>query len=96
MKNRFLIKKPLISEKGLQKSREGVYVFIIDKKANKIQIKKEIQRKFSVTVKRVNIVNMDRRLTKKRNRKVKVAGYKKAIVFLKEGDKIALFEEKGL
>jgi len=76
--NRLLIKKPLISEKATDLGRENKYVFMVDKRANKKQVKELIEEIYEVNVVKTNIIRI----------KKKGDGYKKAIVTLKEGDKI--------
>lgn len=83
-----IIKAPVITEKTNNLASENVYVFKVDKKANKTQIKQAIESKFGVKVENVNTVN-----TQSKKRRVgKYTGYtssyKKAYVKLKEGSKI--------
>ena len=83
-----IIKAPVITEKTNNLASENVYVFKVDKKANKNQIKQSIESKFGVKVESVNTVN-----TQSKKRRVgKYTGYtssyKKAYVKLKEGSKI--------
>lgn len=83
-----IIKAPVITEKSQALATENTYVFKVDNKANKTQIKQTIEKKFGVKVKSVNTLN-----TKAKNRRVgkytgKTGGYKKAIVSLMEGSKI--------
>ena len=85
---RDIIKAPVITEKTNNLASENVYVFKVDKKANKTQIKQAIESKFGVKVESVNTVN-----TQSKKRRVgKYTGYtssyKKAYVKLKEGSKI--------
>lgn len=79
---------PLITEKSQGLSNENVYVFKVDKRANKTQIKQVIEKKFGVKVASVNTLNV---VTKKK-RVGKYSGrtnaYKKAYVKLMEGSKI--------
>ena len=83
-----IIKAPVVTEKTNNLASENVYVFKVDKKANKTQIKQAIESKFGVKVENVNTVN-----TQSKKRRVgKYTGYtssyKKAYVKLKEGSKI--------
>ena len=90
--------RPLITEKMTNLSTEkGVYGFIVNPKANKIQIAKAIEEKFNVHVVSVKTINHSGK-TKTQFRKSgrftgKTSGFKKAIVKLKEGESIELFEE---
>lgn len=83
-----IIKAPVITEKSSNLANENVYVFKVDKKANKTEIKQVIENKFGVKVESVNTVN-----AKSKKRRVgKYTGYtsayKKAYVKLKEGSTI--------
>jgi large subunit ribosomal protein L23 len=62
----------------------------VNKKLNKKVIKKNVEKIFKVEVIKVNIVNKKNKLKSTRGRKVKVPGYKKAIVTLKKGQNIDL------
>ena len=89
----YVIKGPLITEK-LDKAREKLrqYSFIIDKKATKHEVARAVAAKFNVTVEGVR-TNIVRGKVKRVGRSMgKRPNYKKAIVTLKEGDKIDLFE----
>jgi large subunit ribosomal protein L23 len=93
----FVLKKPIITEKGTLFSAHGGYLFQVDTQARKEEIKKAVEKFFKVKVIKVrtmNVVGKKRRAlrTKKQS---KMADWKKALVFLKEGDKIDLFETGG-
>ncbi len=84
---------PLITEKtGQQMQRNNTYTFKVSINANKIEIKKAIESIFSVKVRSINTI----RLIGKPKRLGRYSGkrpdWKKAIVTLREGDKIADFE----
>ena len=83
-----IIKAPVVTEKTNNLTSENVYVFKVDKKANKTQIKQVIESKFNVKVQSVNTVNAK----PKKKRVGKYTGYtdmyKKAYVKLKEGSQI--------
>lgn len=95
---RNILIRPLITEKMNNISEsQGKYGFVVGVNANKIQIAKAIEEKFNVKVADVNTVKYEGK-TKTQFRKSgrftgKTAGFKKAIVTLKEGQKIDLFEE---
>jgi len=86
-----IIKHPIITEKSTELSSQNKYVFCVDKKANKNQIKKAIEEIYKVKVEKVYVVNVK---PKKRMFRFYIegykSGYKKAIVKLKEGEKIAI------
>ena len=90
---RDIIIKPLVTEKATSLIDEGKYVFVVDKKANKIEIRKAIESLFDVQVAVVNTINVDG----KPKRVGRHSGFrpdrKKAIIKLKEGSKpIEIFE----
>jgi large subunit ribosomal protein L23 len=87
------ILKPLITEKGVLLSKENKYLFKVNMKATKHSIEKEVKRTFGVDVVDVKTIVVP---GKKRRRSrthvyIKTAKWKKAIVQLKEGQKIDLF-----
>lgn len=90
--------KPLVTEKMTNLTADkGQYGFIVSTEANKIEIKKAIEKKFNVHVVNVKTMNYPGK-TKTQFRKSgrftgKTSKYKKAIVTLKEGEKIELFEQ---
>ena len=88
--------KPIITEKVTNESElNGTYGFIVDKKANKIQIKKAVEDAYSVGVTKVRTMNYPfERKTKYTKKGVvtgKTGGFKKAIVQLSEGDSIDFY-----
>ena len=82
--------RPIITEKATILSEQNKTVFKVHKKANKKNIKKNIEKIFKVEVIKVNIVNKRNRIKSSRGKKVKVSGFKKAIVTLKKGQNIDL------
>lgn len=82
-----IIKRPVISEKSMGMTGDKKYTFIVDKNADKLQIKAAIEEIFEVKVEKVNTMNYDGR--KKRVGKYvgKTASFKKAIVQLSESSK---------
>lgn len=82
------IVRPILSEKGTHLAGSGKYVFAVMSDANKPEIKKDIERIYSVHVEKVRIVNM--RAKKRRyGRSVgQTSEWKKAIVHLTKGEKI--------
>ena len=84
------IKHPIITEKATIMSEQNKTVFKVHENANKINIKKNIEKIFKVNVIKVSIIN---KKTKKKMRQGKMSsksGYKKAIVTLKKGQSIDL------
>ena len=88
---RTIIKSPLISEKGTQMTAEqNKYLFKVDPKANKIEIRKAIEEIFKVKVLAVNTSNVQGKWKRVRMIPGRAASWKKAVVTLKTGDKIEL------
>ena len=86
-----VIKKPHISEKSTKLSQEeNIYTFVVDKKANKIEIGEAIEDLYDVDVEKVTVVN----IPAKRRRLGRIEGikqgYKKALVKIKEGQSIEI------
>ena len=84
------IVEPSITEKSTFLSEQNKIVFKVNKNANKKNVKKSIEKIFKVSVIKINIVNKKSRIKLARGRKVKVTGYKKAIITLKKGQSIDL------
>ncbi len=88
--------KPIITEKAENLSENlGQFTFIVAKNANKVEIRKAIEAKFSVSVNSVNTLNMPSKAKNRNTRsgvlKGSVSGYKKAIITLSEGETIDFF-----
>ena len=81
---------PLITEKSTNLSEQNKIVFKVLSSANKKNLKKNIEKIFKVNVTKINIINKQNRTKFTRGRKVKISGYKKAIVTLKKGQNIDL------
>ena len=88
-----IIRRPLITEKSTQQKEVGrQYAFEVDRNANKIEIQSAVERLFKVKVLQVrtsNVLGKVKRLGRRYGRK---PDWKKAIVTLKEGDRIDFFE----
>ena len=88
-----VLKKPLITEKSTQMLAEGNWVaFRVHSKANKIQIKNAVEKIFGVTVTRVNTLVVPGKYRRFGRTIGHTKPWKKAMLRLKEGDKIELFE----
>ena len=81
---------PVVTEKSTNLSEQNKIVFKVSNKLNKIILKKNIEKIFKVNVVKVNIINKQSRKKITRGKKVKIQGYKKAIVTLKKGQNIDL------
>ncbi|MCX5911648.1 MAG: 50S ribosomal protein L23 [Deltaproteobacteria bacterium] len=88
-----IIKRPLITEKSTRQKEEGNQIaFVVDPKAGKIQIRQAVEKLFKVkvlSVRTMNVTGKKKRLGKFLGRK---SDWKKAIVKLREGDRIEFFE----
>lgn len=89
---KLIIRKPLVTEKNSIHSAGGVYVFEVDAGATKVEIRNAVQKQFNVKVSAVN--TMVGRGSARRSKFGVTRGskFKKALVRLQQGEKIALFE----
>ena len=88
-----IVKRPLITEKGMRSNEEhNTVVFQVDKRANKLQVKYAVETLFQVKVLRVNTLNLEGKKKRVRMREGKRPDWKKAYVTLREGDTITFFE----
>jgi len=89
---RTIIQRLLVTEKGTRLTEKfGQYLFVVTRDANKVEIKRAVEKIFNVSVTKVNTLN--RRGKKKRQRTLhygRTAAWKRAMVTLKAGDKIEL------
>lgn len=85
-----ILKEPHISEKSTQLTDKRKYTFKVYKQANKIQIQKAISNLYGVKAENVNIIKIKPKKRTLRGMEGRKTGYKKAIVTLKEGDKIEI------
>jgi large subunit ribosomal protein L23 len=86
-----VILRPIISEKSYDLVSENRYTFEVAKKANKVEIGKAVEEIFSVTVLKVNTMNVSGKPKRVRYAKGYTRSWKKAIVTLAEGDTIEAF-----
>ncbi len=89
---RDILRKPVITEKSTSLLEENKYTFIVDPRSNKTEIKYAVENVFKVKVLKVNTMNVKGKYKRVRNIRGKTPDTKKAIVTLKEGDKIEIFE----
>ncbi len=87
-----IIKKPVSTEKARNIMENNEYVFIVDKRANKIQIREAVEKLFNVKVESVNTLNIKPKAKRFRMSIYKTSAIKKAIVKLIAGEKIAAYE----
>ena len=84
------ILSPFVTEKSTNLSDQNKIIFKVPNKTNKINLKKNIEKIFKVNVTKINIINKQPRKKIIRGKKVKIMGYKKAIITLKKGQNIDL------
>ena len=87
-----VLQRPLITEKNSALQAQGKYAFEVAEEANKTQIKQAVEKAFKVTVTGVNVMTVPGKRRRMRGRQVMSPSWKKALVTLKPGDKIELFE----
>ena len=84
------ILSPLVTEKSTNLSEQSKITFKVHSKANKKNLKNNIEKIFKVNVTKINIINKKARVKTTRGKKVRVKGFKKAIITLKKGQNIDL------
>ncbi|HOA98735.1 MAG TPA: 50S ribosomal protein L23 [Candidatus Atribacteria bacterium] len=89
---REILINPIITEKTVNLQKESKYVFKVDSRATKAEIKKAVEDAFGVTVTRVNTVRVKGKTKRLGRFEGKTSSYKKAIVFLKPGERIKAFD----
>ena len=88
-----IIEAPLVTEKSVASTAQGKYTFRVAKNANKIEIAQAVEKVFNVKVDSVNTLTVKGKKKRVgRHPEGKTADWKKAIVTLKPGDKIEIFE----
>jgi large subunit ribosomal protein L23 len=87
--------RPLITEKSDKAMNKKVYTFVVDRKANKLQVSQAVEAMFNVSVEHVNTAVIPGKLKARSTRSGMVKGmkpaYKKAFVTLQAGEKIDIF-----
>jgi large subunit ribosomal protein L23 len=87
-----VIRRPLVTEKNTLLQSQNKYAFEVDKDSNKVQVKEAVEKAFKVTVTAVNMITVRGRERRVGRRIVAASPWKKAVVTLKAGDKIQIFE----
>lgn len=87
-----VIRKPLVTEKNTDLRVLGKYAFEVAQQANKHQVKEAVEKAFKVTVTAVNVVTVRGKMRRIGRRQIMTPSWKKALVTLKPGDTIQLFE----
>ena len=90
-----VLKKPLVTEKVSALNEKGKYGFIVNAEANKVEIKKAVEKQYGVNVERINTMNVMGKLKTRYTKAGVLSGrkrnYKKAIVTLAEGEVIDFY-----
>ncbi len=94
--SRSILIKPILTEKSDRQSNQlGQYSFVVDRKSNKIEIKKAIEDMYSVNVEAVNTSVMPGKIKSRNSRRAMIKGrkpaFKKAVVTLAAGEKLDFF-----
>jgi large subunit ribosomal protein L23 len=84
--------RPVVSEKSYEQIQTNQYTFRVHKDAHKTQIRQAVEELFEVKVERVNVVKVQPKPKRRGNFKGTRPGWKKAIVQLRKGDSIEIFE----
>ena len=91
-----ILKRPIVTEKMTALQEKGQYAFEVESSANKIEIARAVEKKFNVKVLAVRTSRQKGKMKSQMTRKGRFPGrrssWKKAIVRLKEGDKIQFFQ----
>ncbi len=87
-----ILRRPVVTEKSTVLQAQGKYAFEVAREANKPQIKQAVEKAFKVEVTAVNVMTVPGKRRRLGRRQLPAHPWKKAIVTLKKGDKIELFE----
>ncbi len=89
-----IIRRPVITEKATDaKELLNKITFAVDTKANKLEIKQAVEKIFKVGVAKVNVLNVKGKVKRIGKNVGKRPGWKKAVITLKEGDTIEVFDQ---
>ncbi len=87
-----IIIAPVLTEKSNELRAQQKYVFKVDSRSTKIQIKEAVRKLFNVKVESCTVMNVKGKMRRVRYRAGRTAGWKKAIVTLANGESIKIFE----
>lgn len=88
-----IIIRPLVTEKSTYlREKFNKYTFVVNKSATKIAVSNAIKQMFDVTPVKVNVINVFGKMKRVRYKYGLTSSFKKCVVTLKQGDKIAIFE----
>ncbi|NBI05651.1 50S ribosomal protein L23 [Senegalia massiliensis] len=88
-----IIRRPVVTEQSMNDMAEGKYTFVVDKRANKTEVKKAVEKIFDVKVSKVNTMNMTGKLKRMGRNIGRRPSWKKAVVTLTEDSKAIEFFE---
>jgi len=80
-----ILKNLLTTEKGTYLAKQNKYLFDVDKRANKLEIKRAVEEIYNVKVKKVNVVSMRGKVKRVRFKSGRTPDWKKAVITLKPG-----------
>ena len=89
-----VIVEPIITEAATESVEEGKYIFKISARGNKLQVKQAIEKIYTVKVEKVNTISIPKKARSRGRILGWKKGYRKAVITLKKGDKIDVFEGK--
>jgi len=87
-----ILRRPLVTEKNTSLQGQNKYAFEVDSSANKQQVKQAVEKAFNVKVTAVNVMLVPGKERRAGRRVLLSSPWKKAVVTLKPGDKIQIFE----
>ncbi|MBI4307762.1 MAG: 50S ribosomal protein L23 [Chloroflexi bacterium] len=87
-----VLRRPIVTEKSTALQERGKYTFEIHVQATKREVKEAVEKVFNVKVLKINVLRIPGKLKTFGRRKIQRAPTKKAIVTLRPGDKIQIFE----
>lgn len=87
-----ILRRPVITEKSTMLGEQGQYVFEVAREANKIEIKRAVEVIFKVDVRSVNVVRVPAKMRRMGRSRGMTSPWKKAVVALKAGQRIELFQ----
>ncbi len=87
-----VLRRPLITEKTTALQAQNKYAFEVARGANKNEIKEAVEKAFKVTVTAVNVLTVPAKRRRAGKKLIVTSSWRKALVTVKPGDKIAFFE----
>jgi large subunit ribosomal protein L23 len=87
-----IVLAPIVSEKSYEASTRGTYTFRVHPDAHKTQIRQAVEQLFDVKVQRVNVIKVAAKPKRRGLHRGTRPGWKKAVVQLRAGDTIEIFE----